>query len=121
MNVRSNWCRLYTAMATIPLLVIGAILIAGPVFGHGGKTHDSSFTALQSLQKATGLYDKLVATGKLAENWETDLVRVEISNRQKGGQKEHVVSFQRKSGEPNTVYIFLSADGKYAGSNFTGK
>jgi hypothetical protein len=91
------------------------------VHGHGGITHSSSFTALQALQKATELYDKLVATGKLAESWETDLQKVDISKRQKGVQWEYVVSFERSAGEPDRVYIFFTAEGKYSGSNFTGE
>jgi hypothetical protein len=103
------------------IILVGLLIVTPPAFGHGGKDHGSTFTPLQALQKATELYDKLVASGKLSENWELDLVRVDIFNREKGGQKEQVVEFQRKTGEPNKVYIFFTAEGKYAGSNFTGK
>jgi len=107
----------------VAVISIGlAILLATwQVYGHGGKTHGSSFTGLQALQKATELYDKLVASGKLPDSWETDLKRVDISNRQKGNQWEYVVSFERSAGEPNRVYIFFTAEGKYSGSNFTGE
>ena len=99
-----------------------AILLAtAKVYGHGGKTHGSSFSSLQALQKATELYDKLVVSGKLPESWETDLKKVDISNRKKGDQWEYVVSFERSSGEPNRVYIFFTADWGYSGSNFTGE
>jgi len=109
-------------MAIGALFLLGTLFVsASPGHGHGGKGHASAFTSLQALQEATKLYDKLVASGKLSENWETDLAKVEIYNRQKGEQKEHMVSFQLRSGEPDKVYIFFSADGKYAGSNFTGK
>jgi hypothetical protein len=79
------------------------------------------FTTSQALQKATELYNQLLWSGKLPGSWETDLARVEISNRNKGGRQEIVVSFQRPTGEPKTLYIFFSADGRYAGSNFTGR
>lgn len=122
MNFRSNCQRIYFGMAIGALFLLGTLFVsASPGLGHGGKGHASAFTPLQALQEATKLYDKLVASGKLSENWETDLTKVEISNRQKGEQKEHMVSFQLRSGEPDKVYIFFSADGKYAGSNFTGK
>ena len=122
MRFESNHRRICFGIAIVTLLIIGTLLfVTSPGLGHGGKEHASSFTALKALQKATELYDKLVASGKLSENWEIDLVKVDISNREKGGQKEHVVAFQRKTGEPDKVYIFFSADGKYAGSNFTGK
>ncbi len=122
MNFRSNCQRIYFGMAIGALFLLGTLFVsASPGLGHGGKEHASAFTPLQALQEATKLYDKLVASGKLSENWETDLTKVEISNRQKGEQEEHMVSFQLRSGEPDKVYIFFSADGKYAGSNFTGK
>jgi len=105
------------------MVILGlAILSAsGQIYGHGGKKHSSSFTALQALQKATELYDKLVVSGKLPDSWETDLKKVDILNRQKGDQREYVVSFERSAGEPNTVYIFFTAEGEYSGSNFTGE
>lgn len=106
------------AMVTFGLAIL---LATAQVYGHGGKTHGSSFTALQALQKATELYDKLVVSGKLEDSWETDLEKVDISTRQKGDQWEYVVSFERSAGEPNRVYIFFSAEGGYSGSNFTGE
>ena len=106
-------------VALVSLFTI--LSVAGSVFAHGGKKHANSFTALQALKKSTDLYNQLVGSGKLGESWETDLANVEITNRQKGGQTEYVVSFRRSTGDPKTVYIFLTADGKYSGSNFTGK
>jgi hypothetical protein len=103
------------------VLILIILLATGPAFSHGGKKHTNAFTALQALQKATEMYDKLVDRGKLPESWETDLKKVGISNRPKGDQWEYVVSFARSAGEPNTVYIFFTAEGKYSGSNFTGK
>ncbi|MBW2585186.1 MAG: hypothetical protein JRE36_16935, partial [Deltaproteobacteria bacterium] len=44
-----------------------------------------------------------------------------ISNRQKNNKEEVVVVFHRLEGDPRAVYIFFNADGKYAGSNFTGE
>jgi len=106
------------------LMIIATLLLwisvfSTPVFSHGGK--HAGFTHLQALQKATEMYDRLIANGKLDQSWETTLVRVDVSNRQKGNKKEVVVSFQRAEGEPQGVYIFFTADGKYAGSNFTGE
>jgi Family of unknown function (DUF6488) len=104
-------------------LSIWAVLILTiPAFGHGGKTHaDNAFTSFQALQKATELFDRLVVSGKLEETWETELVTVGISIREKANEKEKVVSFKKASGTPDTVYIFFTAEGKYSGSNFTGE
>ena len=99
---------------------LALLFVVGSVFAHGGKLHASSFTPLQALQKGTELFDQLVDSGKLAESWETDLTRVEIANRHEEDRKEYVVSFQRSVGDPSTVYIFFTAEGKYSGSNFTG-
>jgi hypothetical protein len=74
-----------------------------------------------SLCHRLSVRSRLVGSGKLDESWETDLANVGITNRQKGGNTEYVVSFQRSAGDPKTVYIFFTADGKYSGSNFTGE
>jgi len=58
-----------------------------------------------------------VASGKIEESWETGLKRVEI--RMQGD--ETVVSFSRKEGDPESLFIFFDGNGEYAGSNFTGK
>ena len=102
------------------ILLFTIIIPAAAAFGHGGK-HSEAFTHLQALQKATQLYDKLINTGKLDPSWETGLEQVTVSNRQKGDRKEIVVVFHRREGDPKTVYIYFNADGKYAGSNFTGE
>lgn len=119
--------RLHVASAEIDLstLVIAMfistlilVFSAPPAFGHGGKKHaDDAFTQLQALKKATELYDRLLLAGKLDESWETELavIRVSISEA-----KESVVSFERDTGDPSTVYFFFDPSGKYVGSNFTG-
>ena len=63
----------------------------------------------------------LITKGKLDDSWETGLQNVYILKRSNDGQEENVVAFQRDKGEPSHVYIFFTAEGKYAGSNFTGK
>ena len=100
--------------------MVAAILTAGLALAHGGK-HADKFTQLQALQKATKLYDQLISKGKLDESWENGLQNVTISTRKRDGKTEVVVSFQRKKGAPKAVYIFFNAEGKYTGSNFTGK
>ena len=118
--------RLTTLIGTRKInLAWGFILIltfwsASTVFGHGGK-HVGQFTRLQALQKATLMYDQLIDKGKLDPDWETGLENVTISIRKKNGKDEIVVSFERSEGDPKSVYIFFNADGKYAGSNFTGE
>ena len=111
---------------TNKLMIIAIALVCisisvSDVLAHGGKHAADEFTHLQALQKATEMYDRLIANGKLDQSWETKLIRVNVSNRQKGENKEIVVSFQRAEGEPQSVYIFFTAKGKYAGSNFTGE
>jgi type II secretory pathway pseudopilin PulG len=102
------------------LTLLAVIIAAALAFGHGGK-HSDKFTQLQALQNATKLYDQLIAKGKLDQSWETGLQNVAISKRTHNGKDEIVVTFQRKEGDPMRVYIFFTAAGKYAGSNFTGE
>jgi hypothetical protein len=120
-KVRSNLGRSFIGGIASVVALFSILSVTGLVFAHGGKGHANSFTPLQALQKSTDLFNQLVGSGKLGENWETDLANVGITNRQKGGNTEYVVSFQRSTGDPKTVYIFFTADGKYSGSNFTGK
>ena len=114
--IRSRLDRTIAIIITLFVVVITTV----PVFGHGGK-HSDKFTHLQALQKATKLFDQLVAKGKLDQSWETGLQNVGISKRKNQGKDEVVVSFQREKGDPRTVYIFFNSNGKYTGSNFTGK
>lgn len=98
------------------------IIFTTPVLSHGPKGHsEGDFTAFQAIKKGLTLYDKLVASGKLNESWETDLVNIEVSTETKGKKKEFVVKFVRSTSDSRTVFIFFSGDGKYIGSNFTGK
>jgi hypothetical protein len=104
----------------IVFLFIVFFISVSLAFSHGGKHKPGEFSNLQALKKATELYDQLIGKGKLDQSWENKLSRVDVFKREKDDKNEIVVSFQRESGEPKTVYIFLNADGKYSGSNFTG-
>lgn len=88
---------------------------------HGGKTHtDKGIAAFEALQTAMDLYDRLLAHGKLDESWETGLVHVEIISPDPDEEGVYTIQFRRNSGEPESVYFFLSPAGEYVGSNFTG-
>lgn len=107
------------------LVLVVLFILTGPMAdiaaqAHGGKTHSEAFTALQALQKATELFDKLVVSGKLDESWETGLAKVDVLSRLSQDAMEYRVGFHRHSGTPEAVYIFLSSEGKYTGSNFDG-
>jgi hypothetical protein len=120
-NVRISLGRSFLGSIVAVVALFTILPVTGLVFAHGGKGHANSFTPLQALQKSTDLFNQLVGSGKLGESWKTDLANVGITNRQKGGHTEYVVSFQRSTGDPKTAYIFFAADGKYSGSNFTGQ
>ena len=110
---------LFTAMGFFLLIILLMMASSRPVSAHGGKSHNK-FTTLQALQKSTDLYNKLVDSGKLDETWEMDLSQVAITPPGLSGNKDFIVRYSRNSGEPQTVYFFLTEDGQYAGSNFTG-
>jgi hypothetical protein len=108
---------------TFPSVFVFGLVSVGPgeAIGHGGKTHaDEPFSALQAVQKATALYERLVISGKLPESWETDLRTIQVTIRGTGNRREYVVQFKRTSGDPQHVYFFFDRQGEYAGSNFTG-
>lgn len=114
-------CR-YRSAGWVALILLGVLSAAALGYAHGGKGHGAGeFTHLDALKKATELYDKLIETGKLDSGWETGLQQVVISERRKGEAVEKVVSFSRMEGDPKAVFIFFNAEGKYAGSNFTGQ
>ncbi len=122
MNRYSGNCPL--SRAILITVILGTIMLgsAAAVLGHGGKSHGGTgFSALQAVQKATGMYDRLITSGKLPEEWETGLERIIISDRQSGDQREYVVQFQRQAGKPNSVYFFFDQKGEYSGSNFSGE
>jgi hypothetical protein len=104
------------------MIILAAVATtASPALAHGGKEHAATeFTAFKALGKAADLYNRLLSSGKLDESWETDLENVTISAPPHSGSKEFVVSFRRTQGKPQTVFFFFTAEGKYAGSNFTG-
>jgi hypothetical protein len=108
-------------LALIVLILI-FLLSVSPASSHGPKGHGGvEFTPLQAAKKGIALYDKLVASGKLTETWEMDLMNIEVYSRQNGGKKELVVKFNCSKGEPQSVYIFFTEKGEYSGSNFSGK
>ena len=105
------------------VMVVGFIyIVEQPAHSHGGKAHrGEAFTAFQAVQKATQLYDRLIASGKLSEVWETGLKTIRISIRNTPNKREYVVQFETDKEHPNSVYFFFNQDGGYSGSNFTGK
>ncbi|MDX1706958.1 MAG: DUF6488 family protein [Desulfobacterales bacterium] len=107
--------------SSVFVLLAAIFFVASIAFSHGGKHAPGEFTHLQALKKATELYDQLIGKGKLDQSWENTLSKVNVIKRVKEDKDEIVVSFQRASGDPQTVYIFFDAGGKYSGSNFTGE
>ena len=105
--------------------VILGMMISNPtlVLSHGGKSHGGTgFSSLQAVQKATQLYDKLITSGKLTEEWETELMSISINIRpDSAGKNEYIVRFKRADGELGSVYFFFDQIGNYSGSNFSGE
>ena len=116
LKLKTRDIRIFFLILSILLLPASTILAHGPK-GHGGV----EFTALQAAKKGITLYDRLVASGKLANPWETDLEDIEVFSSQSDNNREFVVKFSRSKGEPKSVYIFFTEKGDYRGSNFTGK
>lgn len=118
LNSKNTPTYFFTLMALLWMFHLSVPLVSA----HGPKGHgETEFTALEAAKKGVDLYDRLVASGKLNEPWETDLTNIEVFPRQSGEKKEIVVKFSRSKGEPQSVYIFFTEKGDYSGSNFTGK
>ncbi|CAB5139708.1 hypothetical protein D3OALGA1CA_3791 [Olavius algarvensis associated proteobacterium Delta 3] len=114
--------RLKAAVAVCAIFISLTFIVSSTAFGHGGKTHGGqTFTAFQALQKATQLYDRLITSGKLPEDWETNLHAIKIDVRNSAEKREVVVQFEKTQGSPTSVYFFFDEKGEYSGSNFTGK
>jgi hypothetical protein len=110
-----------TLVLLFALVFLASPMTAKVVQAHGGKTHSEAFTALQAFQKATELYDRLIASGKLDTSWETGLASVDVISRRNADAVEYRVGFHRSTGDPQAVFIFLSSEGQYTGSNFDGQ
>ena len=115
--------RLLRSMITVAAIVTGVIVIgAGIAYSHGGKTHgEEPFSAFQAVQKAMQLYDRLILSGKLPEDWETGLSSIHVSVRGAENSRETVVQFKRSGGDPDSVYFYFDRQGEYSGSNFSGE
>lgn len=111
------------SMITVAGIVAGVIVTgAGIANSHGGKTHTAiSISALEAIQKATQLYDRLIVSGKLPEDWETSLSSIHVTVRGAENSPETVVQFKRSGGDPDRVYFFFDRQGEYSGSNFSGE
>lgn len=111
------------SMITVAVIVTGVIVAgAGIANSHGGKTHgEEPFSAFQAVQKATQLYDRLILSGKLPEDWETGLSSIHVSVRGAENSRETVVQFKRSAGDPDSVYFYFDRQGEYSGSNFSGE
>ncbi|WP_372680193.1 DUF6488 family protein [Desulfosarcina sp.] len=108
----------------IAVLIAAGLIISGPggAYSHGGKTHtENPFSALEAVQKATQLFDRLIVSGKLPEAWETGLSSIHVSVRSTENNRETVVQFKRSGGDPESVYFYFDRQGEYSGSNFSGE
>ena len=97
------------------------LLVAVPSYGHGPKGHgNTKFTPLSAVKKGLKLYDRLLANGKLDESWEIEFNDIKVVTHEQNDKKELVVQFNRKDGNPRSVFIFFDKNGDYTGSNYTG-
>jgi len=105
----------------IVVVLLLSLSTVQPARSHGGKTHgEAAFTALQAVQKAIQLYDRLIVSGKLPEMWETKLKNIVVNIRNADSNREYVVRFEITQEDPSSVFLFFDQDGEYSGSNFTG-
>ena len=104
MNTYHQFHGLRPSLAAVFLSAVLLFLGTAAAYGHGGKTHaDEPFSAFQAVQKATQLYDRLIVSGKLPEDWETSLSSIHVTVRGAVNSPENVVQFKRSGGDPDRV------------------
>ena len=94
---------------------------AGP--GHDGHAHSHDIDANKAKKNATKVLNKLVEKKKLPESWK-NIQATTVEKKRFGKQDEWVVTFKNAE-EPDTskqtLFVFLSMEGKYLAANFTGQ
>jgi hypothetical protein len=114
---------------TFGLLLAGTLLITYPLSqatagpGHDGHSHSHDITADDAKSRAKRIINKLVEKKKIKASWKQSDVK-HIEKKRFGKKDEWVVSFNNMNeGDTSkqTLYIFLSMEGRYIAANFTGK
>ena len=116
--------KIRSRLLVVTVWIAAGLIISGPgiALSHGGNTHgDELFSAFQAVQKAATLYDRLIVSSKLSEEWETNLTSIHVDTRGAENNREYVVQFKRTGGDTESVYFYFDRQGEYTGSNFTGK
>lgn len=103
------------------------VLLASPVYAGAGHDHGHGHshepvTQVEAEEIAANSVAKLVQRKKIDGSWSTVAVH---SSEQKefGGQMEWVVIFKNEKvtdPEKQTLYVFLTLEGRYLAANYTG-
>lgn len=94
---------------------------AGP--GHDGHSHSHDISSDDAKKKARDIVAKLVEKKKVAASWQ-NVDAQNVEKKRFGKKDEWVVSFhnaKESNSTKQTLYIFLSMEGKYIAANFTGQ
>ncbi|MDX8388324.1 MAG: DUF6488 family protein [Ghiorsea sp.] len=114
-----------TIILTIALMASPLTALAGGSHGHGHShgTPAASITQSEAIEIAKHQVTVLVEASKVEKSWSPAIVE-SAEQKTYGHEPEWVVTFKNsKVLDPakSTLYIFLSAKGKYIAANFTGK
>lgn len=107
----------------LALGLFSSTVLAGGNHDHGhGHSHGPVDQA--SAEKiAAGKVANLANNGKIDKSWNTTKVD-KAEQKQFGNQMEWVVSFKNdkvSDPEKQTLFVFLTLDGRYLAANYTGK
>ena len=108
------------------LLFVFTLLLAQPIFagpGHDGHTHSHDIDANGAQKAALSILNTLVSKKKIDSSWKTAKAG-SAEKKTFGSNTEWLVTFNNasvKDPSKNTLYIFLTTEGKYVAANFTGK
>ncbi len=94
MNISPKPYNVSKPFSCLLVTVFILFLVVSTTFAHGPKGHSGvEFTAVQAVKKAIELFDRLIASGKLEEGWETGLKKIEMSERSTGKGKEFTTCY----------------------------
>ncbi len=112
--------RIQTIIVSLIFSIFSLAAIAGAGHDHG-HSH-APVSQSQAERVATENVVRLADSGKIDASWKATAV-MNTEKKNFGGELEWVVTFKNEKiddREKQTLYIFLTMDGKYLAANYTG-
>lgn len=104
------------------LVTSGAMAEGGHSHGAGGHTHGAEAAIGEGEAKARSQeeVDRLITKKKLDASW-SKAEFISAEKKAGKGKEEWLVTYKNEASEKKTLFVFLSASGKFVAANHTGK